>query len=605
MYSYLTGQFIHLFHYFFSLFLLLVLIPRFFFRAEYHHDAVDRFAMNFMKASFVLVSLGYLLVLLRLFELLSIVFLLALIGIRLLAYRNKSGSLEGVTSNYEAMLYDYVEGKYKFRDVLVSYVGKLYKALINFIKERLTPPERLVSTLSLLAVLGFAMYIRFYDALFYAASSYSHRYTTLKWIKDIRENKLFNDGVAQQGFHIYWAAIQEFSRIDALYIVKYTGPLIDILIILGIYFVLSRLTTNRMSGIVGISVYVFLGEFLDPSFLEWQALADSETFAYIFFLPTLYYLVIYLREDNRESFYTMCSGMVVIALIHLGTYIVLFFALCLVCAFLFLSKQKREQASIPDIFKMWAVAGGLSLLPIVFGLFLSNQVHTSFWDSFSTLEDSFILIPSPTMFPLLCSALVGILWYYTFQRLSSVRSFFKFIEQIVMGLVVIFGLLLASHQPVEPLKVDWDSAVGQYINISKEFPARHWMIISKEDFATIVQGNGYHMNISELVNNYDPLQKNLTLIGATAPDLNLAPHIFIYYEKSFREVNKDFAKEQLSSSYDRWGREKKQLWLWLKHYTGTHEQVHVYYEDEQIIIYHLERVDDLQEKQKDIWGEVK
>ncbi|MHB1125948.1 MAG: hypothetical protein ACYC2T_03175 [Bacillota bacterium] len=98
------------------------------------------------------------------------------------------------------------------------------------------------------------------------------------------------------------------------------------------------------------------------------------------------------------------------------------------------------------------------------------------------------------------------------------------------------------------------------------------------------------MNIEVLVNAYDPSHKSLTRIGFDEPDLNVPPHVFIIYEKSLRPIqNKQVMNRLKSGYYDRWVLWYQELKHWIDQYLEIHPEVEAYYEDEHIIIYHLER----------------
>lgn len=587
--SHLIDQFAHIFHYLISLFLLLILVPRFFFQKQYAR-ADQQMAANFIKMAFILLVMGYVLVMLKLLEIISVVFLLVLISNRLYRFRYKEESIGNEISNKEAMIYDYFEGKYSLKQLFSFYMAQQYQNFKKFIKDRISTPGRAGETVSLLSILCFAFYIRFYDAMAHPAPSFMDQYTNLKWVKDIQQNLLFNDGIVPQGFHVFWAVIQEFSRIDTLYMIKYTGPFIQMFIMFGIYVTLALLTGRRISGIVGLAVYALLGEYADPYFWEWQVLAAPGPFAHIFFLPTFYFQVLYLRDGHRDAFYTMISGMGITALVQPVIFIELFIFVCAVSLVAVVFKLKKEHSSVTKLFLYGALAGAISLVPVLAGSLYQRNTAFSFTNFLQIdSENSFCLLLLPSLAPLVLSFIIGLLWHVIFNGLAAYR-YQPVVERFMLAGAIIIAFGHTTLQPAEPVKVDWDSSVAQYIAISREIRPLNWMIVSKQVFSSLVQGRGYHMNIEALVSGYDPVYKSLTRYGLHKPDMNVPPHIFIFYEKSLRPIKKERVMQRLASNYyDRWVLQYYELRLWLDQYMEVYPEVEVYYEDEHIIIYHLER----------------
>lgn len=600
--SYLIEQFIHIFHYLFSILLLLIVVPQFFFQKQYD-EAVKQVTSDFIKMAYILLVLGYFLVMLRLFEILSVVFLLILTGSRLYRIGKKQEIIVNQISNTEAMIYDLFEGKYKLIQLFSFYVEQRYRQFKVFVKERLSTPMRMVETISLLSIFCLAFYIRFYDALVCPAPSFMDQYTNLKWVKDIRQNMLFNDSIIPQGYHVFWAVIQEFSRIDTLYMTRYTGPFIQMFIMFGIYMVVARLTGSRISGIVGLTVYALLGEYADPYFWDWQAVAAPGPFAYIFFLPTLFYLVLYLRDGHRDALYTMLAGMGVIAFVQPIIFLEVFFFVCVVTLGAVVFKLKKELSSVPKVIFGGCMVGFISLVPVLVGLLYKRDIAFSFINYLQIdTGNSFYILPSPSFAPLLLSLVVGFLWFVLFKWFGTYR-YQPIVERCMLGGALITALSLTPLQPIEPVKVDWDSSVVQYLAISKEISPLNWMIVSKQAFSSIVQGRGYHMNIEVLVKGYDPSHKSLTRYGFNQPDMNVPPHVFIFYEKSLRPIQKERVMHRLTSNYhDRWALQYQDLRHWIDQYMEMYQEMEIYYEDEHIIIYHLEREQSHEEIKEQIWG---
>lgn len=603
MIQYTIDQFMHMFHYFVSLLLILVLCPRFIFKNDFK-EGLERIITDFIKMSLLVIVLGYALVLFQLFELMSIVFLLILIAIKIRRMQQKRKNMEESMSNFEALIYDYFDGRYKLRQLFFIFSKQVYDQFKEIVSERFSTRTRTISTISLLGVLIFAIYIRFYEAVLHAAPSYGNRYSTLKWVKDIRENMLFSDGVMPQGFYVFWATIQEFSRIDTLHMAKYTGPFIQILIIVGIYFFLSRILGNRVSGVVGVVVYTLLGQFMDPNYWQWQVEADLRTFVIIFFLPTVYFLAMYLREASLDAYRTMFAGMAVIAFVHPFMLIYLLIALIIVSMYLTLTKRKKDQSPISKVFLCWIIACGMATIPIVVGFIWGKPFHISMSELFGRQTESpFFITETPSMVPLIVSVAIGLIWFSLFQWFSKYKYHHQ-IQNSMLVILIVISLFSTSLQPVDSIKVDWDAGVNEYVHISSEYEPRNWMVVSKDSFAAIVRGRGHHMNINDFASNYDPSKVDLTRNNENRPDLNLAAHVFIIYEKELRNKEGAFHHDQLFFFYERWEQEMQDLEQWLQQYIDAHKEIEILHEDEKLVIYYLEREQSREEIQTNIWGEV-
>lgn len=591
-----------LIHYVLAFSFILLYVPRLFFQNQYQ-EGLERSVSDFLKMSMILLVVGNLLVLLRLFELLSLGMILIFVGLRIYQRRQAKKGLGNSSVSAEALIYDYFDGKYKLTQVLAGYARKQSLRVTQELRKRMSPRTKLIGTVSMLAVLITSSFTRFYEGVVHPSISYADRYSTLKWMKDIRVNQMFADGVLPQGFHIYWATIQEFARIDAIHVVQYTGLFTPLLIMGSIYFFLTRVTGYRMSGIAGMAVYAFLGGVADPHFWQWQLEASPRTFAHIFLLPALYFYIVYVRKGYLDAFYTMAAGMIVIAFIDPKTSMYLLAGIGLVSLYMAAAKMRSSRLSMRKMFLTWAGSIGVSVAPMAIGFLSGKELHLSVVQAFqSNVDNPFLLTASPSVAPLAISVALGFGWYVLF-RLFAGRPYQNVLENSTLIVVILICIAAVPVGSTQSVKIDWDSTIAQYHRISSEFSPNTWMAVGKEPLSAVVQGRGYHMNVEQLVSDYDPNARALTRFHSDEPDLNVAPHVFLFYEKQLREVNDGSLMRQLEPSYDTWERNKKALRAWLHaHLAAFGEEVDVYYEDEYIIVYHVERKQAREEIQQEIWG---
>src|SRR5690606_24838361 len=108
----------------------------------------------------------------------------------------------------------YFDGKYKLIQLFRYYTAQYLSNILKFWRERFNTRNKLIETTILISIAVFALCIRMKDSIAHVAPSFLDSYTTLKWIKELRVNHLFSDGIIPQGFQLFWAAIQEFGRMD-------------------------------------------------------------------------------------------------------------------------------------------------------------------------------------------------------------------------------------------------------------------------------------------------------------------------------------------------------------------------------------------------------
>src|SRR5690606_7804279 len=114
-----------------SLVLIMMLVPRFIFRSRYD-GVVEQSFENAVRMSFLLIVIGYVSVMLGLFEFISIVSILCWISIRLYRHRQKIQSMNGHITSVEAMIYDYFDGKYKLIQLFRYYTAQYLSNILKF-----------------------------------------------------------------------------------------------------------------------------------------------------------------------------------------------------------------------------------------------------------------------------------------------------------------------------------------------------------------------------------------------------------------------------------------------------------------------------------------
>ncbi len=390
MYSAVDNQVVNLARYGFAFLLLFVLGPRVLFK-ERREDRLAGFLSGYVKMVCLIIAIGYILVFLKLYELLSLVTVLALVYIYNI-YLRVGGikSLKEAGSRIILSVYDFLDGRVQPGQRLTEWGRQKIQDLKGLIYTTFSSLGSAGSTFLLAAVMIYAAYLRFYDAVLHAAPAMSDAYVTLAWMKYIARRTLFHDGIYPQGFHIYLATLHKFAANDPLYVLKYTGPLNGVLTTLGLYFVISRFTGRATPGIISAFVY---GVLVDPLHLEWarQVSTNSQEFALVFLLPAWYFAHRYLKSGEKADYWSAAACFLVIGWVH--TIVFIFLGLGLVCL-IFACLTINFRSSVRPAGHLClagGAAGVLAGLPAGLGLLIGRQFHGASVD-FLTLR---VKVPFP------------------------------------------------------------------------------------------------------------------------------------------------------------------------------------------------------------------
>jgi len=617
-----------------------MVLPRLIF-ARSNRTVLSNFFAYFIQMVLLVIVVGYILVILKIFEMVTILcVLLFFIFGRTFANKSKRNHKE-MSKEISLWLYDYADGIINLPKLIKRRFSEWTAAVRKSIAElNKTSIVMITASFALFAYSGF---LRLYDAFANAAPAMSDSYVTLAWIKYIETNALFHDGIYPQGFHIYQAFLQKFAGLDPLFILKFTGPINGLLIVIGIYFSVSSFLKSKQAGLVAASVYGIFGTFLTESW-ERQAATNSQEFAFVFILPCLYFFYRYFTEKDKQDLYIGGAALAVIGLVHsLVLAFTLFGGVVLLFA-IFVSENKSfKKQPVWNTIGVVALASVFSALPFGIGYLLGHEFHSSSVDfavSQSTSVDFPVLIlsdyvviaclfllvlsvignrkkpfVSARVFLLLFGTATFCLYYFvgalTDSVLISSRSneLYSLVSPVIIGagfycIIRVFarfkhnefvfsilctGLILgaciqASPGPVIPYKMEYNSSVEQYLRISKNYRATEWLIVSQEEGYALVLGKGWHLMTQDFLKGYKP--ENGELIGNDSDSTKInVPDVFLYIEKNIYPTYKNM--DVLKVRYERRVRESAEMKQWIAKYNEINGNQEVYFEDENIIIYHM------------------
>ncbi|WP_248927313.1 hypothetical protein [Paenibacillus hamazuiensis] len=649
-------------HYAFAFAVLFWLWPKVLFH-RFEGDTAERALANFTRMVLLVIAMGYILVVTRLFEMIAILTVLTFWAMFRWVRKHTADKRGSQLIALATLCFDYFEGKYKLVPIVRQRLSDYMAGLGERFRRRLSSPGTIAKWLLLLVVVAGAAYVRFYDAVKFAAPGMSDAYTVLEWMKDIDDRVLFKTGIYPKGFHIYLDTLFKFAKIDALYIDKYSGPLNSILTMLGMYFLVSRWTGQKIAGIVSAVVYGWLGWMVGGSW-ERQAATNSQEFAMVFLFPTLYFFRKYLQTGERNSFWTAASGLAVTGLVHQLIYGYLILGIAVLTAVhwlggirpylrqtwrivmagagsvvvsaipaaigLSMGKKFQEAAAkyltgttsnvrFPELYATDYMALGAAGLMLVCGLavwknenrrtaYMFTSLFTlltfvlCYWGSAVT-QSIVVASRSVELWGLIVPVALGMSWSVLFA--GAANRTLRFVETAAVISLLGATLVFYPLKPIVLYKMEWDSNVEQYLRISESNGHRSWMIFSQEEEYPLVKGEGIHAYIKDLLENYDPSYKYLTLKGESEPNRKIPTEIYIYEEKQVFRTNRSFdpeADKKLAAEYDRREKEMRELQKWIQTYKEANGGIEVFYEDDVLRVYHISRPLTREEIVQQIWG---
>jgi len=518
-----------------------------------------------------------------------------------------------------------------------------------------SPREHLLSLTSVGVMLA-AGYLRFYDPVEHAAPALSDAYVTLAWMKYFEARQVFHDGIYPSGFHIMLSAVRKISAIDPLLVLKFMGPLVSVLTVVAIYYFVSRTTKSYVGGLVGAFVYGVLPQWL-PLAYERQSSTNSQEFGMLFLLPVTWFVLRYLTDGDNYDLSAAACGIAVVGLVH--PLPAAFLASFVIASFMASVLGLRVNLSRYGTLIVWGLgAVVVALLPIVLGWLKGIPFHGAsanfLWltTELDPPEITMVIVASwaaagigllanlvrgRQFWPggwlaVLISAITTLVYMLPYLGIKSAVLYGRSPEFMSLGMAVSFGaaasaltppvkwsdglkflngLLVvaalggvafaAKPTPATPYKMQSDVSVDQYLRIADSILAADWMIVGNEENYDLVLGVGWHMHTRDFIADYDPTTTRLWAIGGSNKGERLrVPNIFVFSEKRMftpgatsPEVEKILEQRKIAQA----GLNK-----WVEEYRRTHENMTVYYEDDDLVVWYIYQPMTLEEQREMIWG---
>jgi len=202
-------------------------------------------------------------------------------------------------------------------------VGRAMRRRAATTHERARHPRRvllLVVSLPILSVFAWSLWTRMELAARFATLSPPASYVTLTWTKALIANDLYPDGIYPAGSMLFLALLRRGSiEIDAYDAVRFGGPLLGALLVVGIYYAIVRLTHSIGAATLAATTFGIFG-----TAYAWHEPWTRQTgvtpqelglVVILFALPTAV-LAVTERAAGRDHLRTVAAAGLATGLIH-------------------------------------------------------------------------------------------------------------------------------------------------------------------------------------------------------------------------------------------------------------------------------------------------
>lgn len=626
MYEQFWSQSYHLLHFGFAYFLLLYLWPKLLF-PKFSEDKLEQAIVNYLLMALLLLGISMILIAVNLYEFLSVTAILILLTYHKFVSGRRRIDTVPHSNKLATWFFDYFEGLFQLRSVIGAYAKKEKTALTGHLRESVKPGISMGYSILLAVIFGISAYMRFYDAVHSPVPNMSDGWVLLKWIKYAEHRVLYPDGIYPAGYQVFIATVRKFADIDTIYMVKYVGPLNMMFLMVGYYFMISRLTKSKAAGLVAIIVYGILSPIFYSFLYERQASSMSQEFGLAFVCVCLYFYLQYMQTGKRHLLWAATAGTSVTGLSHSIPYVWIGLGMgCMIAVHLVIMGRTNVKR-ILHLTVAGLITMAVSLAPIITAYLFKVQVYQGVTD-FVESEKSTYLHPDlyamdyiallftgllflygcfkkasrldrlPELFVAIFVLATFLLYYYgvyTKRELIIVRSrdlwyasiplaigmgsyvLFRamttfrnrrYVELAIVTVFLAISVFKVPPKPIIPYKLESKVTIEQFMKITKMYPS--FLIVSpRVQMFPLVYGKGSHMYLQtgspNLIDDYDPHLIPLTKYGEKK-HADVAADIFIFYEKRVFQV--DQSESRIYSieepKYQRYAQQYQSLQQWIQ-----------------------------------------
>jgi len=343
---------------------------------------LDKLFISFVHMVFVTIVLAHVLVLLHLYETLSLILGYAVAYFMISSIRKRSILPSASLFKLKAVgnLLDASDNRKKFIielfRLLRNWLLKNYKNLASSIIYIFKNP---FAGILPLCAFSFAVALRFEYSFKNAAYAENDPYLHLIWSKYLGYNDLFMSGIYPRGFHAVISAMNKVFLIDPYWICRFIGAVTGAMLVLSVYYVAVRVTKSHGAALITAVIYGLVNHESFPALVSRQTIALSQEFAYVFLLPGIYFLYLFITTNKTRFLLLFAQAMAIILFIH--TYVAIYMALwsCILIAVSIPFSGLRLKANF-KIFVFSSAAAAITMIPTFAGLLSGHSPHKSSFD---------------------------------------------------------------------------------------------------------------------------------------------------------------------------------------------------------------------------------
>lgn len=359
-------------------------------------NTLDRLAANFVRWMAAVIIVGHLLGIMRLFHL-GTILLLCLVGIwrtRLRGRGKRDPETEGLSTVQIAWL-RITDLGYVFEQRGLTVITDAARTA----REKIVAPVRWVRrsgrltlvalTLPMLTVFGWSFWTRFELATQFTTLSPPQSYVILTWTKALLANNLYPDGLYPPGTLFFFAFLGKAAAgVDAYEVVRFGGPLIGALMVVGLYYAVLRLTRNAGAALAsGIAFGVFgnMYQFHEPWIRQTGPLPPELGLVVILFaLPAVVDAVVH---GHRDHLWTVGAAGLATGLIHpvaLGVFLLVVAVAGVFAAIV----ARRSTGRLMRMLGVTLATAAASQLNVVLGVLSGLRLHRGLDNPYAWVESA-------------------------------------------------------------------------------------------------------------------------------------------------------------------------------------------------------------------------
>jgi hypothetical protein len=628
-----------------ALFLLFIVAPRLIFVYN-DEDITESLVMNFVKLVFWTVALGYVLVWSRLFELITILAIMAVAAVYKFYKRriSQGEKTNAISDDVQILVINHVERVESIEGKLLVWWEKRMDRFRYMISLYFGDIWVFTNALLLILVFSYSAYLSFYDSFCYVSLPDSEGFITLARTKYLEHRLMFYDGIYPQGFYLLLAVIRKFAQIDPMYVVKFSVPAFGLITCFSMYFFVSRISGCSAAGIIPAVVFGWLG----THFLGEYALVGSTIVPWasvMLAFMTMYLFYKYTENCEKRYFLSAALGAGAVGLIHPFGFVFLVLGVITLSMAILLSDFVKSILKVLKMAGMVAAAGLIAATPagvgMLTGSWFSNAalevIANTPFKAFNpglydygalaglglTLLHAFVSIRNRSgfaakiwvfslgtsvfcltyfswwlgngyaaagalllwriMIPVLIGFGAGVV-FSAFNRILKTKNLGHVICAVICTAMVVFYPQKPSLAP----RGEINTLVEQYLKIRTVYRPTQWVMVSRGEGFALAYGSGYHILPDEFVEKFSPFQSKLTDSSGPLSKTLSANYIFVFNEKTDK-ASAAGTREKIDD--------------WLEKYKNYHNNITLYYSDDDFDIWKIQQEPGRDEVIEGIWRE--